>query len=62
MSRSARTLIRAALGAAVVAILGFGATEVFAAPAGASEVTRACPLTCEQTAGCRCMGSWCVCD
>lgn len=32
MIRSARSLVRAASGAAVVAILGFGAVEAFAAP------------------------------
>jgi hypothetical protein len=57
MIRSARTLVRAALGAAVVAILGFGAAEAFAAPAGPQDAARSCsPLVCRKS----CTGGLCV--
>ncbi len=61
MTRSPRHLARAVLGAALVAALGFGAAEAFAAPAGAPEAARICPTHCEDITDCKCVSSQCVC-
>ena len=57
MKRPTRSVVRACFGAALVAILGFGAAEAFAAPAGAQESARSCsPLVCRKS----CTGGLCV--
>ncbi|HEX8275096.1 MAG TPA: hypothetical protein VF615_20855 [Longimicrobiaceae bacterium] len=57
MTRSTRALVRAAFGAAVVAVLGFGAAEAFAATAGPQDTARSCSsLVCRKS----CTGGLCV--
>lgn len=64
MKRSTRSAVRAGLGAVLVAILGFGAAEAFAAPpAGPQDAARSCsPLVCRKSCdGGLCVDGVCMC-
>jgi len=63
MKRSPRSVVRAGFGAVIVAILGLGAAEAFAAPAVVQDAARSCsPLVCRKSCdGGLCVDGVCMC-